>query len=132
MEKLVTDSKAARERARQDAVYQGAVSRFNSGAFEQALSEFRSITKYKDVEDWIKICQKRIDEQEAKKERNRKKSLYEAAQTLADQGTYESLINASQQFEKLGNFEDALEKAADCSNRAERIQKMRFSSSLMN
>ena len=123
LEKLVTDAKAARERARQDAVYQGAVSRFNNQAYEAALAEFRSISKYKDAEEWIRICEDRIREIQARQERDRKSEEYGKAEQAAARNTWESLTEAAEGFGKLGSFGDAREKAEACREKARALRE---------
>ena len=123
LEQHVADAKAARERARQEAVYQGAVSRFNNEAYEAALKEFRSIAKYRDSEEWIRLCEAQLAQLQAKKERERKARQYQAAQAMAARGDWANLIRAAEEFAKLGSFEHAQEEIARCHQRAAEVQK---------
>ena len=121
LDKLVTGAKAARERARQEKVYQGAVSRFNAQAYDQALAEFKSIPKYKDAGDWIAVCEARLKEIADKKERERKNEVYREARLAEAKKDFESQQKAAELFESLGVFGDAPERAGQCRKKAENI-----------
>ena len=122
LDKLVAGAKAARERARQEKVYQGAVSRFNAQAYDQALADFKSIPKYKDAADWIDICEKRLKEIADKKERERKNGIYRKAESLAaSKNDFESQQEAAELFESLGDFGDAPARSEQCWDLSEKL-----------
>ncbi len=122
LDKLVAGAKAARERARQEKVYQGAVSRFNAQAYDQALAEFKSIPKYKDAADWIAVCEARLKEIADKKERERKNGVYREAESLAAaKNDFKSQQKAAELFESLGDFGDAPLRSEQCWDLTEKL-----------
>jgi tetratricopeptide (TPR) repeat protein len=113
------------EICRKDAIYNSATKSAESGSisgYESAISTFQTIPGWRDADEQIEICKKKIEEIEAKAEADRKDAIYNSAKRSTESGLISGYESAISTFQTIPGWRDADEQIEICKKKIEEIE----------
>ncbi len=119
------ECKEEAEISRKDKIYSDAIALMklhDISQYEKAIEKFHSISEWKDTQEQVSICYKKIEELKEEAEISRKDKIYEDAINLMNANTILGYEDAIKIFRGISDWKDADSQIYTCQRKIEEIK----------